>query len=69
MSGLREGADRVTALVHAQGADQEEHLLDVSNRVRQAVHRGVRRGIAGALVFVHFMLGLAWRRRPIRGCH
>jgi hypothetical protein len=31
VSGLRDGADRITALVDAQGANREEHLLHVSN--------------------------------------
>lgn len=52
VSGLQEGADRVVALVHAQGADREERLLDASNWVLQAVHRGAHRGAVDALAFV-----------------
>lgn len=55
--GLYEGADKVVALVRAQGIDQEEHLLDVLNRVCQVVHRDARYGVAGALAFVQFRSG------------
>lgn len=56
-AGSLRGADKVVALVRAQGIDQEEHLLDVLNRVCQVVHRGARYGVAGALAFVQFRSG------------
>lgn len=57
LTGLREGADRVVAFVRAQGADQEERLLDVVYRIRQAMRRGAHRGAVGALAFVQYRLG------------
>lgn len=53
--GLHEGADGVIELVWAQGANQEERVLDVLNQVRQAIHHGACRGSAGALAFVRFL--------------
>jgi hypothetical protein len=50
--GLRESVDRVVALVHAQGTDREERLIDILNRVHQAVCQGARHGATSALAFV-----------------
>lgn len=58
VSGLHEGANRVIALVRAQGIDREEHVLDVLNRVPQHVHRGACHGAGSALALIQFWSGL-----------
>lgn len=51
VAGLHEGKNEVVTFVRAQGADREERFLDVTNRVRLAVHCGTHRGTVGALAF------------------
>jgi ribosomal protein S12 methylthiotransferase accessory factor YcaO len=46
VTGLHEGVNEVVTFVRAQGADREERFLDVTNRVRLAVHCGAHSVVA-----------------------
>jgi hypothetical protein len=47
--GIREAADVVAGFIHARGVNREERLLDLPNRVQDAVELGIHCGAAVAL--------------------
>ena len=55
--GIQEATDAAAGYVHARGGSREEHLLDIPNRVRDAVEFGVHRGAAVALTVAHVRSG------------
>jgi hypothetical protein len=50
--GIQEAADVVVGYVHARGGYWEECLLDIPNRVRDAVELDIHRGATVALMVV-----------------
>jgi hypothetical protein len=64
--GIQEAMDGVIGYVHARDGDQKERLLDIPNRVRDAVELGVHRGAMVALTVaqvhsrhvLHHLVGL-----------
>jgi hypothetical protein len=54
---LWEAADAVAGYIHARGGSREECLLDIPNRVRDAVEFGVHHGVAVALTVAQVWSG------------
>jgi broad specificity phosphatase PhoE len=55
--GIREAANAAMEYVHARGANREERLLDLPNRVRDMVELVIHRGAAVALTVAHVCSG------------
>jgi hypothetical protein len=53
----REAADAAAGYVHARSANREERLLDLPNRVRDAVELGIHRGAVVALTVAQVRSG------------
>jgi hypothetical protein len=65
--GIQEVMDVLVGYVHARGGYREECLLDIPNRVQDAVELGIHRGAAVALMVeqvhsrhvLHHLVGLS----------
>jgi hypothetical protein len=55
--GIQEAVDAVVVFIHARDVNQEERLLDLPNRVWDAVELGIHHGVAVALTVAQVRSG------------
>jgi hypothetical protein len=57
--GIREAVNTAAGYMHACDANQEEHLLDLPNRIQDTVELGIHRGAVVALTVAQVRSGHA----------